>query len=234
MASLASVTAATLLFLGSCQAHFLLLSPTPVGTFSDDDEPNAPCGGYTPDFSKNNITDFAVGGDAIATQLLHPQANWLYRITTDESAAGNWTQIYPVVQQSGANKFCIPVVTLDESYVGQTAVLSVVADAPDGLLYQCAAIKFVSGVNSNLPSACTNTSGVSGSFNIDDKLTALVGDSSNGTGTATGTASTTSSTASSSSTGNSAASTMHGGAADTLRFFLTAGVMVVLGAVSMI
>lgn len=136
MAPLTSIAAAALLFLGSVQSHFILMSPGPVGTFDEDNEGNGPCGGYTPDFSKDNITDFAVGGDAIATQLGHPQASWLYRITTDETASSNWTQIYPIVQQSGLKYFCIPTITVPESYVGQTAVLSVVADAPDGLLYQ--------------------------------------------------------------------------------------------------
>lgn len=140
MAPISSIAAASLLFLGSVQAHFLLLSPAPVGTFDEDNEGTGPCGGYTPDFSTDNITDFAVGGDAIATQLGHPQAQWLYRITTDETASGNWTQIYPIVQQSGLKFFCVPTITVPESYVGQTAVLSVVADAPDGLLYQVCSV----------------------------------------------------------------------------------------------
>ena len=104
MPSIASITAATLLLLGSCQAHFLLLSPPPAGTFDEDSEGNEPCGGVTPSFSSDNVTDFAVGGDAIATQLGHPQANFLYRFTTEESADGNWTQAYPIVQQSGLCK----------------------------------------------------------------------------------------------------------------------------------
>lgn len=46
-------------------AHFLLNYPTTIG-FSDDDEGTAPCGSFTPDFSKDTVTDFHVGGDAIA------------------------------------------------------------------------------------------------------------------------------------------------------------------------
>jgi hypothetical protein len=49
----------------SSSAHFLLNYPTTVG-FSDDDETTAPCGGFTVDFSKDNVTDFHVGGDSIA------------------------------------------------------------------------------------------------------------------------------------------------------------------------
>ncbi|KAK9423023.1 putative Copper acquisition factor BIM1-like domain-containing protein [Seiridium unicorne] len=235
MAPLSSVTAAALMFLSSCQAHFLLTSPTPAGTFDEDSEGNAPCGGITPSFSSSNITNFAVGGDAIATQLGHPQANWLYRITTDESASGNWTQIYPIVQQSGLKFFCIPTVTVPESFIGQTAVLSVVADAPDGLLYQCATVKFVSGVNSNLPSACVNTSGVTGSFDTDDKLTALVDSTSSGSDPSSTTGTTTSGTSSSTSsnTGNAAPAT-YGGSVEGLRSLVTVGAMVAIGAALMI
>lgn len=136
MSPLTSIAAASLLFLGSCQAHFLLKTPTPVGAFDEDTESSAPCGGLTPSFSTDNITNFAVGGDAISTQSGHPQVSWLYRVSFDETASGNWTQIYPIVQQSGLNTYCAPSVTVPESWVGKTAVLSVVGDAPDGLLYQ--------------------------------------------------------------------------------------------------
>ncbi|KAI1844452.1 hypothetical protein JX266_009339 [Neoarthrinium moseri] len=228
--SLLSSVSAALLLLGSCQAHFLLKSPAPVGVFKDDDEPNAPCGGYTPDFSTNTITNFAVGGDAISTQSSHPQTNYLYRITTDQSAGGNWTEIYPIVQQSGLNTFCVPAVTVPESYVGQTAVLSVVANGPDGLLYQCAAVKFVSGANSNIPSTCTNTSGVTGSFTSDDTLSALAssaGSSSNSSSTS-GTSSSTSSASSPTNTKNAGVATY--GSLEGLRSFITAGMMMAVGA----
>lgn len=49
----------------SANAHFLLNYPTSIG-FSDDDEGTAPCGGFTPDFATDNVTDFYVGGDNIA------------------------------------------------------------------------------------------------------------------------------------------------------------------------
>jgi len=52
-------------FICQCNAHFLLHYPPGIG-FSDDDEGKAPCGGFDVDLSKDNITDFHVGGDNIA------------------------------------------------------------------------------------------------------------------------------------------------------------------------
>jgi hypothetical protein len=117
----------------SATAHWTLSYPATSG-FDEDKEPNPPCGGFTPDFTKS--TDFHVGGDAIAIELLHPQATWLFRATLDQSGTNNWTQIFPIVQQSGFGKFCEPAITLPASYVGQKGVLGIVANAPDGLLYQ--------------------------------------------------------------------------------------------------
>lgn len=178
-------------------AHFMLNYPPPIGAFSDENQPNAPCGGYTPNFSTNNVTDFHVGGDAISTLLAHPQANFLYRITTDEKAQGNWTEIYGIVQQSGLNNWCAPKVSVDPSWVGKKAVLSVVCNAPDGLLYQCAVVNFVSGTSSSTPTACSNSSGVSAAFVQDTTLSALL--SSNAT-----------SSSPSATNTHSAAATMHG------------------------
>jgi len=37
----------------------------------EDKEASAPCGGFTADFSKDNLTDFHVDGDAISGTLLN-------------------------------------------------------------------------------------------------------------------------------------------------------------------
>lgn len=116
-------------------AHFNLLYPQTVG-FSDDAQHDGPCGGFTPDFSKDNMTDFHIGGDSISTRTTHPQGNWLYRITLNESASGNWTQIFPIVQQKGLGAFCEPAVTIPKEYLGQRGVLSVISSTPDGILFQ--------------------------------------------------------------------------------------------------
>ncbi|GAO19983.1 hypothetical protein UVI_02063340 [Ustilaginoidea virens] len=115
-------------------AHFLLKYPESIG-FDDDKEDTAPCGGFTPDFSKK-LVDFHIGGDAIAVTLTHPQGNWLFRVTDDQKAESGWQQIFPIVQQSGIGDFCEPQVTVPSKYAGKKGVLSIVSSATDGLLYQ--------------------------------------------------------------------------------------------------
>lgn len=136
MAPLLSIATVALMFVGASQAHFKLLFPPPVGAFDDDTEGTAPCGGLTPDFSTATISNFSVGGQSIFTLSGHPQVNYVYRITTDKTASGNWTEIYPIFQQTGLGNLCIPQVTVPSSYVGQQAVLGVAANGPDGILYQ--------------------------------------------------------------------------------------------------
>lgn len=116
-------------------AHFNLDYPTTIG-FEDEKQRDGPCGGFTPNFSKDNLTDFHVNGDAIATLTTHKQGNWLYRITLDETASGNWTQIFPIVRQDGLGAYCQRAVTVPSRFVGQRGVLGVVSSTPDGLLFQ--------------------------------------------------------------------------------------------------
>lgn len=136
MSSIKSVACAAFALASVANAHYQLTTPPTIG-FSDDKEPIGPCGGFTPDFSKKDaITDFHVGGQPVGMNLFHSQTNWLFRATLDETASGNWTQLFPIIQQSGIGKFCEKAVPAPESWVGKQGVLSVVANAPDGLLYQ--------------------------------------------------------------------------------------------------
>ncbi|UKZ76976.1 hypothetical protein TrVFT333_004692 [Trichoderma virens FT-333] len=137
-------------------AHFLMNYPKSIG-FDDDKEGTAPCGGFTPDLSSGSkqLVDFHVGGDSLAVKSTHPQSTWLFRATLDANAESGWQQIFPIVQQSGLGDFCEPQIVLPASWAGKKGVISVVADAPDGLLYQCVAANFVSG-STTPPSACKN------------------------------------------------------------------------------
>ncbi|KAI5918366.1 hypothetical protein F4810DRAFT_692450 [Camillea tinctor] len=165
--------AATATLLLRATAHFTVAYPPTVGPFDDDGESTGPCGGYTPDLSSlNDTTSFHVGGDAIATYSTHPQTEWLFRVTTDAEPArsSNWTQIWGVVQQTGPGNYCTPAVTVPESYVGQKAILGIVASGLDGFLYQCSAVTFVEGTNDDVPSICFNKSGVTGTFTTDASL----------------------------------------------------------------
>lgn len=216
---------------GVVQGHFTLQYPQPIGELKEDAEDTAPCGGYTPDLQKVDTTDFHVGGDSIVVNTAHPQDNWLYRITTDNSASGtNWTQIYPMVLQNGLNTYCQPAVTVPEEYVGQKAVLSVVAHASDGLLYQCAAVRFVSGIGSK-PESCTNSTGVLASFSDDPDLAALV----EGGGSTDNTSDTGhSSSASSTPTETPGAAATTYGSIQGLGSLVTVALMVLLGAILLI
>lgn len=118
-------------------AHFLMNYPDSIG-FDDDKEGTAPCGGFTPDTSSGSkqLVDFHVGGDSLAMRSTHTQVNWLFRVTLDGTAQSGWKQVFPIVEQSGLGNFCEPQITLPASYAGKTGVIGVVADGPDGLLYQ--------------------------------------------------------------------------------------------------
>ncbi|KAI6367526.1 hypothetical protein MCOR25_004891 [Pyricularia grisea] len=157
MAPFSTLFGAALLLASSASAHYSLLTPTPLGS-DDDGEASGPCGGYTPDFSKNTVSDFHVGGGNIGMRLGHPQAIWLFRGTLDQTGQKNWTQLFPHVTQSGLGNFCEPSITAPESWVGKNGLIGVVAKAEDGLLYTCAAVKFVSGVATLDSNNCKNGS----------------------------------------------------------------------------
>ncbi|CAJ2510291.1 Uu.00g061910.m01.CDS01 [Anthostomella pinea] len=223
MLSLRLAATAALLLATTVQAHFELQYPGPIKPFDDDTEGSAPCGGYTPDLDNENAVDFHVDGDAISTYSTHPQTNWLYRMTTDPTASGNWSQVYGIIQQSGPGNYCTPQVTISHEYVGKKAILSMVASGIDGLLYQCAAVNFINGTG-NAPSVCTNQSSVKGSYTNDATLTALLGSSS---------ASSASSSASPSETPGAGVS-MRADSVEGLRALVATGVMVVVGAMLMV
>lgn len=201
MLPLRSLATAALLFASAANAHFLLLNPPSVEgeSINEDKEGTAPCGGGSPDLSKPATTEFHVDGDFVSLRLGHPQAKWLFRGTLDEKASGDWKQLYPIVLQSGLGNFCEPIVTAPKEWVNKTGIISVVANAPDGTLYQCAVVKFVSG-SVTAPSTCTNGSSVTGDFTSDATLSGLIGGSSG-----SGSTPSSSSTPSPKPTGNGAA-----------------------------
>lgn len=131
----ASYVLPLLAILPTTLGHFLLNYPDPLGTFDDDNEPNGPCGGYDLSFS-GNVTNVSVSGFSVATRSTHPQGSWLFRYTTTITEPYNWTNILPVVSQSGIGDFCLPALTVPDSLVGQQAVIQVIDQAVDGNLYQ--------------------------------------------------------------------------------------------------
>ncbi|WYZ40971.1 hypothetical protein EsH8_IV_001312 [Colletotrichum jinshuiense] len=173
-------------------AHFSLSIPKPLGD-SDDNQGTGPCGGYTPSSSSSTV-DFHVGGDAIGMENGHPQTNWLFRATLDQTAAGGWEQIFPIVMQTGLGNFCEPQIVVPSNFTGQKGIIGVVAHSPDGLLYSCSAVNFVSGT-APTRSECKNAT-VTIDYTSDPSLTALIGGAASTSGTPSSTASPSSSASS--------------------------------------
>jgi len=124
----------------------------------------------------------------------HPQVTWLFRATLDQTALkNNWTNLLPSIVQTGIGNYCEQDVVIPTSWAGSKGIINVVADSPDGILYQCAAVNFVTGTLSDVPTSCNNASGVAATYSADAALSSLPA-SSAATSTATSTASSTSST----------------------------------------
>ena len=120
-------------------AHFLLNTPTSIG-FDDDNEGIPPCGGFNVSFDM--VSDFHVDGDAVSVRSTHPQANWLFRATLDTTAAGNWTNLEPVINEGGLGAFCEESVKVPAEWAGSRGVMQIVQNAVDGLLYQVSLFGF--------------------------------------------------------------------------------------------
>ncbi len=134
-------------FVGQSTAHFLLNSPPTIG-FDDSLEATPPCGSFTVDFSKDNVTNFHVGGDFVAMTSIHPMATWLFRATLDQTASGNWTDLLPAVVQTGLGDYCETGITVPSTWAGSKGVIGIVQDAPDGILYQVSLFLSWVGVHS--------------------------------------------------------------------------------------
>ncbi|KAF2668643.1 hypothetical protein BT63DRAFT_480035 [Microthyrium microscopicum] len=198
---LAASLALAALFVAQSSAHFILNYPPNVG-FDEDKEPTGPCGGFTADFS--NTTDFHVGGSSILLTSAHPTITFLYRATTDQTAMGSWQNLLNPVQVNGLGFNCNPLVPAPANFSGKTGLIQVIADSPDGILYQCAAVKFVDGAGPTGGSnGCTNATGVTMSYVTDSKLN--VGSNSS---SVSGSASSTTPSAAASSTKSSAGTTV--------------------------
>jgi hypothetical protein len=122
-------------FIGQSTADFLLNYPPAIG-FDNGFEGTPPCGSFSVDFPTDNVTDFHVGGDALAMNSLSSKATWLFRATLDLTASGNLTTLLPAIAQTGLGDYCERDVMVPVSWAGSKGVLQVVQDAQDGILYQ--------------------------------------------------------------------------------------------------
>ena len=123
------------LLISQSTAYFLLNYPPTIG-FDDSLEGTPPCGDFTVNFSTDNVTDFHVGGDALAMTSINPQATWLFRATLDTTASSNWTDLLQPIIQTSLGDYCEQDVKVPASWAGSKGVIQVIQDAPDGILYQ--------------------------------------------------------------------------------------------------
>jgi hypothetical protein len=83
------------------------------------------------------VTDFHVGGDTVFITGVHPTTTFLYRATLDQTASGNFTNLMSgPVAVVGIGDNCEPLVPVPASFAGSKGVVQIVADSPDGILYQ--------------------------------------------------------------------------------------------------
>jgi len=147
-------------------AHFILQYPPSLG-FDDDTEGTAPCGGFPVKFNASDA-DAQVDGFPVSMLSVHPAADWLFRGTLDQKAPFNWTDLLPVVSETGLGQFCIPDIKAPTSWSGKQGLVQVIQHGPDGILYQCAAVNFVTGSNTTVSSSCTNVTGLTATTTTND------------------------------------------------------------------
>ena len=127
----------TAVFLTVAESHFLLNYPPSIG-FSSDNETIAPCGGY--DLIFNNITapSVSVTVDAFTIEVLSTdaQAKWLMRATMSRSAPFDWTNLLPVMSETGTGDFCVPDLALPPGFAREAGVIQVVQDVMGLVTYQ--------------------------------------------------------------------------------------------------
>jgi len=113
-------------------AHFTLDYPYTTG-FDEDQEPNAPCGGFPPSLS--NLTDYPLSGGEIAVDLHHPEALFLFRAQLMNS--DSWVNLSDgFVDMVGLGEGCIHALAVPSNWSGQVGVIQVICQPPDGILYQ--------------------------------------------------------------------------------------------------
>lgn len=115
-------------------AHFILQSPASLG-FDDDNESESPCGGFAVSFN-GSLDPASVGGFPVSMLSTHPAADFLFRATLDQQAPFNFTNLLPVVSETGLGQFCLPNLQAPEEFAGKTGLVQVIQKGPDGILYQ--------------------------------------------------------------------------------------------------
>ncbi|KKF94143.1 hypothetical protein CFO_g3496 [Ceratocystis platani] len=198
---------ASLLLAASASAHFTLTDPKSIG-FNDDNEGDSPCGGFSVT-SRDNAVEFPSGGLSFTVVSTHAAADWTFKAALLNNTDDFQYLIVPVSQE-GLGTFCLQNIPGPSSWAGQEGVVQIAQGATDGSLYQCVAVTFTDGNSGSKPSACTNSSGISVSWNDlpSDAVIAGSSSSSNSSSSSSSSTSTSSSSAASSSPTSAAGQTV--------------------------
>ncbi|BFZ64170.1 hypothetical protein YB2330_005309 [Saitoella coloradoensis] len=194
----------------SASAHFTLNYPETVG-FDEDNEPTAPCGGFSASDATNRTLVPLDGTAPFAIYAGHPSAQVIVKLalSTDPTTNADFNiTVVPQFTENGLGDFCFPSVNwaaaAGSPTEGQNATVQVAYSGGDGVLYQCAAIQFSSSAATS-SSACTNgtnvSAGPSSSTSTSTSSNSTLTSTSSTSASASGTASTSASAASGTSTG---------------------------------
>ncbi|KAK6335114.1 hypothetical protein TWF718_010553 [Orbilia javanica] len=158
---LASIFFTLFLSIQLASAHFFLRYPPYIG-YNDATQTTAPCGGFTSTDRSGGVTNLTVNGFPIGVTSTHLGVYYEFKAAL-VSAPTTWVSLTPMchITAGGYPYFCQPQIPGIAAWVNEDAILQVIQHASDGTLYQCAAIKFVSGGpwTGYTTSQCRNSTG---------------------------------------------------------------------------
>ncbi|CDS12300.1 hypothetical protein LRAMOSA04495 [Lichtheimia ramosa] len=157
--SLLALSAATI---SAVSAHFQLNYPQTRG-FNEDNEPQAPCGGF------NNVgsrTEFPLENGFVQINSGHTTYKYTVKvITSNNPSTSDFTGNNATVIGSGSRNYpgdaCLTVSTNNGTDIkaGTNATIQITYDGGDGSLYQCTDVTFVENPSNFNSSACVNADG---------------------------------------------------------------------------
>ena len=116
---------------GAC-GHYTLDYPFTTG-FDEDQEPNAPCGGFDP--TATNLTAWPLSGGEIALDSHHPEMTLLFR--SQLMGSNSWVNLSDgFLLMTGLGELCINAGPVPSNWSGMAGVVQVIGQPPDGILYQ--------------------------------------------------------------------------------------------------
>lgn len=119
-------------------AHYTLVYPNPIGTYSDVDMPIGPCDGYDPT-TVTTFQDYPWRGEALSLFTTHPSVIWNFNVALFSDVKNDQSAFIPmtenVQQNNGTGELCFGQVPGKKEWVGQKAIIQMIQNAPDGKLY---------------------------------------------------------------------------------------------------